>query len=693
MDVIEAYQSSNSGLNTLREQDLARSHWSRYQMALTRGHQDYQIQAKTCENFYLGGGRQWSDDDRQSLEDAGRPALEENIIFSTINTVIGYQTQSRMDVAYKPREVDDQGISDILSKITMYITDQNKYPWKESTVFADGLIQQRGYFDIKMNFNENVYGDIDIDILDPLDVIPDPDSKSYDPDDWADVITLSWMSFEDIKETYGLKKWRQMEKSSSDEPDFGSGSFEEERNKFGTTNNYSAFYTNSNDIQHARLLSRQYWKIQNRNFFFDPKSGDLNPVPDDMKPQERKRFAKENQYEIIKKVTKRIRWTVSSRDVVLFDEWSPYDHFTVVPYFPYFRRGVTIGLVDNLIKTQEMLNKVYSQILHVVNTTANSGWLVEENSLVNMNTEDLEAVGSQTGLVLEYKRGGQPPAKIEPNQVPTGLKDLVTSGVDLIRLISGVSETFQGGKGPEVSGTAIQSRVHQSAIQLAAPIDNLFRTRNMIAERILKLIQSFYTQERTFMITGSNTDGKTTNIPVTINQEDSENPDSTSLINDISVGKYDVVIADVPTQITFQNAQFAQAVEMRKFGVNIPDEEMVLMSTLSRKSEIAKKLENAPDPEMASVQKDAMMLQNEQLRAQIEELESKVKEKDTESLKQVADVAVLISQNPRLAPIMEALMSTIEKDKNEEKGEGANEMPLPPQQVPGNQQTLGQSIG
>jgi hypothetical protein len=675
-------------LQVVVDRDIANRHWMRYMLALRRGHQSYQQQAKICENFYLGSGRQWTDQDKQQLEAMGRPTLEENVIFATINTVIGYQTQSRMDVAYKPREEDDQGISDILSKITMYVTDQNKFPWKESQVFSDGLIQQRGYFDVKMDFNENVYGDISIETLDPLDVLPDPDSKSYDPDDWADVMVTSWMSFDDIKETYGLKKWREIENNISAEADFGRGSLEEERNKFGTTNNYSAFYTDSNDIQHARLINRQFWKVQNRDFYFDPKAGDLYPVPDDIKPKDRIKFAKDNGYEIIKKVTKRIRWTVSTRDVVLFDEWSPYDHFTIVPYFPYFRRGVTLGIVDNLIKTQEMLNKVYSQILHVVNTTANSGWIVEENSLVNMDTEDLVDVGSQTGLILEHRKGSAPPAKIEPNQVPTGLKDLVTSGIDLIRLISGVSETFQGGKGPEVSGTAIQSRVHQSAIQLAAPIDNLFRTRNMVAERILKLIQGFYTQERTFMITGHDENGKPVNTAVKINQEDPSTDDPT-LINDVSVGKYDVVIADVPTQITFQNAQFSQAIELRKYGVMIPDAEMVRMSTLSRKNEIATQLENAPDQESVDAQKEQLQLTVETMKKTIEELEGKTKEKDAQTLKQVADVAVLIAANPRLAPILDALMATIDNPK-EEQGESANEMLPPPQQVQGQQ--LGQGM-
>ena len=568
-----------------------------------------------------------------------------------------------MDIAYKPREVDDQGISDILSKLSMYITDRSKYPWKESEVFSDGLIQQRGYFDIKMDFNENAYGDVSIEVLDPLDVIPDQDSKSYDPDDWNDVIIMSWMTFDDIKETYGLNKWRQVENKVANESDFGHGSFEEERNKFGTVNNYSAFYTDETGIEHARLLNRQYWKLQNREFYFDTSSGDLYPVPDSLKPRDKLRYAKENNYEIIKKVTKRIRWTVSTKDVILFDEWSPYEHFTVVPYFPYFRRGVTLGLVDNLIKTQEMLNKVYSQILHTVNTTANSGWIVEENSLTNMDTEDLETVGSQTGVVLEYKNGRTAPQKIEPNQVPTGLKDLVTSGVELIRLISGVSETFQGGKGPEVSGVAIQSRVHQSAIQLAAPIDNLFRTRNMIAERVLKLIQGFYTQERTFIITGpEDSSGKETNQQIVVNRD---NGDGSTLINDITVGRYDVVIADVPTQITFQNAQFSQAIEMRKFGVQIPDAEMVRMSTLSRKNEIAKQLEGGPSEEQQQLQQQQTQLELSKLQKEVEELESKSKAKDGDTLKTIADVAVLIAANPKLAPLMDALMASLGTEEDE----------------------------
>lgn len=653
------------------ESDIARKNWQRYEYGLLRGHQDYQAQAKMCERFYLGAGGQWADDDKKALDEAGRPWLEENIIFPTVNTVLGYQTQSRMDIAYKPREVDDQNTADILTKVSMFLADQNKFSWKESQVFADGLIQKRGYFDIRMDFNQNVYGDVSIATLDPLDVIPDPDAKSYDPDDWGDVIVTAWTPVDDIKVQYGVAKWRSVYNSMEQEADFGVDTLEEERNRFGgSLSNMSAYYTDESEIQHVKLISRQYWKLQNRSFYFDPKIGDLSPVPDSLTPKEIKRYAKENGVEIVKQTRKRVRWVVSTRDVVLFDEWSPYDHFTVVPYFPYFRRGITMGLVDNLIKTQEMINKTYSQILHTVNTTANSGWLIEESSLTNMDTEDLETVGAQTGLVLEYKTGRQKPDKIEPNPIPPGLKDLATSGIDLLRIISGVSETFQGGKGPEVSGTAIQSRVQQSAIQLAGPIDNLFRTRNMIADRLLKLIQGFYTQERTFLITGPNEKGKTTQESVTINQDVGN-----EVINDVTVGKYDTVIADVPTQITFQNSQFAQAIEMRKFGVAIPDEEMVLMSTLARKSEIAKKIEGTLSPEQEQAQQKQLELQIETLEQTVKEMESKSKAKHADSLKQLADVALMISQNPSLAPMIDALSASLDKEEDEKEGGQEEEAP------------------
>ena len=135
--------------------------------------------------------------------------------------------------------------------------------------------------------------------------------------------------------------------------------------------------------------------------FVDVGTGDTRMVLPDWDAQRTAAHLPEPQSGADQKLVQRIRWTVVADNVVLHDDWSPYKHFTVVPYFPYCRRGRTVGLVENLIGPQELLNKVSSQELHVVNTTANSGWKVKRNALQKMSVAELEQRGAQTGLVLE----------------------------------------------------------------------------------------------------------------------------------------------------------------------------------------------------------------------------------------------------------------------------------------------------
>ena len=158
-------------------------------------------------------------------------------------------------------------------------------------------------------------------------------------------------------------------------------------------------------------------------------------------------------------------------------------------------------MVSNLLSPQEQLNKIASQELHIVNTTANSGWVVESGSLTNMQAEDLEEHGAETGLVLEYNRGSSPPAKIQPNQIPTGLDRISQKAAANIKSISGINDSMLGTDGAEVSGIAIQAKQNRGVIMIQVPLDNLRKTRQYLAEKILNLIQTFYTEQRVIRIT------------------------------------------------------------------------------------------------------------------------------------------------------------------------------------------------
>ena len=83
----------------------------------------------------------------------------------------------------------------------MQIGDSNKLEWLESQVFADGLIQDRGWFDVRIDFDDHINGEVRVTTKDPLDIIIDPDAKEYDPKTWNEIFETKWMSLDDMGKT------------------------------------------------------------------------------------------------------------------------------------------------------------------------------------------------------------------------------------------------------------------------------------------------------------------------------------------------------------------------------------------------------------------------------------------------------------------------------------------------------------
>ena len=619
------------------EETITSTQWDRYVRARDNGHIDYIDLAKKCDAYYQG--EQWDNADVNALDAEGRPALTINTILPTVNTVLGEQASRRADIRFKPRRGADQETADTLTKLFLQIADNNKLDWVEQQVFSDGLIMDgRGYFDVRVDFSDNMQGEIRITAKDPLDIILDPDAKDYDPKTWNEVFETKWMTLDEIEELYGKKQADKLVFIAENGQSFGRDSVEYYETRFGDTDesdNYIGTTTTSDDeyrsIKALRVIERQYKKLTKVDCFLDPQNGDMRPVPEMWSDAKTKKFAKRYGLEIYSKMKKRVRWTVTCDKVVLFDDWSPYDEFTIVPYFAYFRRGRPFGMVRNLLSPQEQLNKVTSQELHIVNTTANSGWLVESGSLSSMQVEDLEEHGAETGLVLEYNRGSTPPNKIPPNQIPTGLDRISLKAANNIKEISGINDSMLGTDSAEVSGVAIQAKQNRGIIMIQVPLDNLKKTRLYLAEKVLNLVQDFYTEERVVMITNEE-DPMKPNEPMVINQELASN----EIINDITIGEYDIVVNTAPARDSFDEVQFAEALNLRTVGVAIPDDAIVEYSHLNRKEELAKRIrqltgQEPPTPEQAQVQMMQQQMAMQQLQLEISKLEAEVMKLQSEA--------------------------------------------------------------
>ena len=632
---------------------LATQQWNRYIRARDNGHLQYIEMAKKCDAFYRGD--QWDQSDLAKLEAEGRPALTINTILPTVNTVLGEQSTRRADVQFKPRRGGDQDVASVLTKLYMQIADNNKLDWVEQQVFSDGLIMDgRGYFDVRMDFSDHVEGEVRITAKDPLDVLIDPDAKEYDPKTWNEVFETKWMTLDEIQELYGKDKAEALRFVAENGNGFGRDSIEYEETRYGKTDTAQDYLgaaipgeDDYRNVKALRVIERQYRKMGRADFFVDPNTGDQRQVPEDWGDQKSKKFAKQYGLGVISKVVRRVRWTVTCDKIVLHDDWSPYEDFTIVPYFAYFRRGRPFGMVRNLLSPQEQLNKIASQELHIVNTTANSGWMVESGSLVGMTADDLEEHGAETGLVLEYNRGSNPPVKIQPNQIPTGLDRISQKAALNIKTISGVNDSMLGSDSAEVSGIAIQAKQSRGVIMIQVPLDNLRKARHYLAEKILNLVQRFYTEQRVFQITNED-DPMKPREPIVVNQMTPEG----RVVNDLTLGEYDVVIGTAPARDSFDEMQFAEALNLRQVGVAIPDDAIIEYSHLARKAELAKRIRMMTGVEQTPEQAEASAMQAEiamqQVQLELQKMQAEVQKLQSEAAMNIAKVQDVADVQPQL---------------------------------------------
>jgi hypothetical protein len=560
-----------------------------------------------------------------------------NKILSTVSNVLGEQINNRAEISFRPRSGASAEVADVLSKVFKQISDNNQLPWKRSDMFADGVISSRGYLDVRLDYNDAMEGEVRIENINRKNVIIDPDADEYDPDKWSEVMTTKWVTADDIAVLYNSADAELLRNRDNASFPYGYDSVQMNRDRFGEarTAQYNTGFDQSNVLRNIRIIERQYRDLDKQKFFMNPQTGDIRAVPEGFSRDKIAYFVDNFGFKVISKLVRRIRWTTVADNVVLHDGWSPYKHFTIVPFFPHFRYGHTIGLVENLLGPQELLNKVSSQELHITNTTANSGYIVRSGGLTNMTPEELEEKGAQTGLVIETNDDpSKTITKITPNAVPSGLDRISYKAEESIKTISGISDSMQGMDRADVAAKAIQAKRQAGSTNLVKPLDNLTRSDYILARNVLDLVQEFYTEPRLMTITHDHATGETETFG--INQpnpkappddEDDENPYQ-EILNDLTLGEYDVVVSSVPQRETLEDSQFEQAMAMKEAGIQLPDSVFIDSSRLMNKKDIIKQMQEASQSPEAQAQQQ---LQQRGQQAEIAKTEAETQYKTADA--------------------------------------------------------------
>lgn len=581
----------------------------RFERAAT-AHQKWAEPAKKAVDYYEG--RQLTDEVRAALLAQGRPALVFNVIKPLIRVALGYQRNNRTDTKYLPG-ADGSGSAELAEALTMIVkdaADDTDMKYVDAEVFAEGMLTGRGWYDVRLSFEHNDLGEIVARADDPFSIFVDPDATTYNPEDWNYVFETRWVSADEIDALYGKSASTYAGRlvgggnPSSGLPTGMYDATEEIRPVTGFGYDGSDMGIMASRLHErlfdyvdtarksVRLLDCQHVVWGEATVFVDLETGQRVIVPDWM-PKEKVRAiaayneAQGNPVRLVRRKVRRVRWTTQIGDLFIHDDWSPFRTFTKIPFFPYFRRGFTRGMVEDLIDPQDEVNKRYSAGLNMVMRSGNTGWMVQKGSLDPDQRENLEVQGGRAGVVIEYEQGHEKPDRIDPSPPPTAMERLSEQSEERLRTISGINLSATGQLDRVQSGRAIEARQRQAVLGLEPDLDNFSRTQKLKGGKLLVLVQDFYTEPRIFRVMGEN--GRLSMMAVNqINDITGE------ITLNLSVGKYKVMIDETPISASFLQATFDEMLVLIEKGIPIPADFIIDAASFGRKDELKERLAAMP---------------------------------------------------------------------------------------------------
>ena len=224
-----------------------------------------------------------------------------------------------------------------------------------------------------------------------------------------------------------------------------------------------------------------------------------------------------------------------------------------IPVIPVYGRQVVIGdkrkkfgMVRHGKDVQRMYNFWQTSLTESVALAPKAKWLLAEGQ-----DEGHESDWAQANVkslpVLKYKQTdieGRPaptPSRLQPEPPPAGVMAAAATIDNDIKTLMGIFDPAQLGQG-NVSGKALNGQIQQMDLTNFDFYDNLTKSIAQVGKVCLDLIPKIYDTQRVLRIIGD--DGKPD--MVTLNERKQDEMGVIKVLNDVTVGKYDVVMETGP---------------------------------------------------------------------------------------------------------------------------------------------------
>jgi len=302
-------------------------------------------------------------------------------------------------------------------------------------------------------------------------------------------------------------------------------------------------------IQKEDIRIAEYWYTERENVVLLQLSDGSSIYEDEVD----KDLMKELKVTIINKrdsVRKKIKWCkVTAMQVLEEGEWAG----KYIPIIPVYGQSTIVqgkhkrfGLVRMAKDPQRMYNYWSTALTETVALAPKAKWILAEGQDEGHENEWAQA-NIKAMPVLRYKqtdidgRPANPPIRQQPESPPTGAMAAMQSMNLDLQAVIGIYDPNQLPQGIQ-SGKAIQGQQMQSDMTNMHYYDNLTRSIRQVGRIILDLIPKIYDTQRAMRIIGD--DGKPEIM--TINERKMDEQGIERILNDMSIGEFDVVMDTGP---------------------------------------------------------------------------------------------------------------------------------------------------
>lgn len=544
---------------------------------------DWRRRAREDFEFYLG--EQWDETSKHKLQEDGRPVLTINKIKPVVKLLSGYERQSRMDIKCLPMEGSDGRVADVLTALIKFIMGNNNGEYEQSFQFQDGLVCGKGFSYVNMDFSEDfLNGEIRVKSVRPFNVFVDPLSVEYDLSDAAYVMRVLRIRRNGLKRLYPemaetIDRVVPKERPELLYPQREAG------NEYDPVDG-SSYHPGGEQA----LVVKECWYRTHReqNLLGDRESGEIYPtsIPE---TQIKQLLESSGRFFMVKRILTGINLAVVCGDLLLEDKDSPFS-FSAYPVMPFYAEYTPSapscelrfqGLVHALKDPQREINKRRAQLLHIINTAANSGWIMEHGALRDKRI--LERFGSKPGVVIEVEPGRRL-ERITPAPTPRGYIDLEAISTENIKEISAINADLLGHYEKTTPGIAIQLRQRQGIIAVQEIFDNFRYTKRLLGKFLIRAIQDYYTPEKVLRIIG----------PQMGLRDSLDQQEVMVSLQNADLSKYDIAVDEAVNAPTHRTANFQTLLELVRMGLPIPPELIIEASDLPNKKEIISRLKEPP---------------------------------------------------------------------------------------------------